>query len=477
MDESPAPAPTLAAVPPAAATVAPAPRSRHSLRNRLLRFLLGPLLAVVAASVLLDYRNALGPANDAYDHALASSAVALAALVGVHHGRPQLELPRSAEAVLRTDPLDKIFYAVLDNDGHLVAGDRALASLSFLDGRNNPTFHDDHLGTQSIRVASYRAAGPGGSALVIVAETTHKREITATRTVAAILWSNLLLVAATLLTVFFAVRFALSPLLALGAAIAARTPGDLHPVNDSGVPEETRPLVTAINRLMAHLHEAQQAQQAFITHAAHQLRTPLAGMQTQLELAAETLPESERPRIERLRDAARRLSHFIHQMLALARSAPEADLAHEFQRVDLAGLCEDAASEFLDRALAKGIDLGFETAAAPILGSRWLLRELLANLIDNAIAYTPSGGHVTVRCGSDGRETWLEVEDNGAGIAEAERARIFDRFYRAAGSGAPGAGLGLAIVKEVVERHRGGVSLHTPANGVGIGFRIVFPGP
>lgn len=463
---------------PISAQAAIKPRRVASLRARLLLFLLLPLLGVVALSVFSDYRSNLSQSNEAYDHALASSAVALAALIGVHHGELRVDLPPSAEAMLRADPFDKVFFAVFDATGKRIAGDPELQDKAVPDGSDTPVLHDDQLKGQAIRVASYRAKGSGGEAVIVVAETMHKRERAAAKAVAITMAADLVLVAATLVTVFFGIQVALRPLVSLSETIARRAPGDLRPIDGAAAkaPREVLPLVEAINRLMENLRLAHQAQQAFISNAAHQLRTPIAGIQTQLELAAENLPEEARPRMERLRDTFRRLAHLTHQMLALARSAAEADLGHEFQRLDLADLCEEAASDFLDPALDKGIDLGFETHAARVTGSPWLLRELLANLIDNAIAYTPAHGHVTVRCGRSTKGGhYLEVEDDGPGIPEDQHGRIFERFYRADGTTTPGTGLGLAIVKEVADRHGAAIDIATPANGRGVRFRVSFP--
>jgi len=446
-----------------------------SLRRRLMLFLLAPLLLLSGLSILADYRNNLAQSNQAYDHALASSAVALAALIGVHHGELRVDLPPSAEAMLRIDPIDKVFFAVFDGGGQRIAGDVELEHKAAERDGANPVFHDDILKGQSVRVVTYRARGSGGEAVIVVAETVHKREKAATQAATKTATADLLLVAATLAAVFFGVHLALAPLTGLGLAIGRRAPGDLRPLPDTDVPGEVRPLVAAINQLMGNLQAAHEAQQAFLSNAAHQLRTPIAGLQTQLELAVEDLPSAARPRMEKLRDAFRRLSHLTHQMLALARSSPEADLTHEFQRVNLETLCEEAASEFLDAALTKQIDLGFEASRAEVRGSPWLLRELLANLLDNAIRYTPAGGHVTARCGkNEAGVCYLEVEDDGAGIPEAQRERIFDRFFRLGGSAADGTGLGLAIVQEVARRHRATIAITTPASGRGVCFRLEF---
>ena len=448
---------------------------RASLWGRLMLFLLVPLLALSAVSIIADYRSNLSQSNGAYDHALTGSAVALAALIGVHHGELRVDLPPSAEAMLRIDPVDKVYFAVFDSAGRRIAGDAELEGKATEDEGVNPDFHDEVLKGQNVRVVTYRARGPGGEAVIVVAETVHKRERAAAEAATKTATSDLLLIVATLVTVFFGGRLALAPLVGLGNTIAQRAPEDLRPVPDNGVPTEVRPLVGAINQLMGNLRSAHEAQQAFLSNAAHQLRTPIAGLQTQLELAVENLPEEARPRMERLRDAFRRLSHLTHQMLALARSSPDADLAHEFQVIDLARLCEEAASEFLDAALAKDIDLGFETERAEVQGSPWLLREMLSNLIDNAIRYSPAGGHITARCGLAGASAYLEVEDDGPGIPPEKRPHIFERFYRLSENGSSGTGLGLAIVQEVARRHGAQVAITTPTSGRGVCFRVNFP--
>lgn len=464
-----------------------------SLRGRLLLFLLLPLLGASIISVVFDYRNGLSTANDAYDHALASATAALAALISAQQSSGQaVDIPRAANTVLRSDPVDTVYYAVLDDTGALLAGDASLRHKAFSDSHPNPALHDDKLNGVKVRIATYRTTSTVGKYTVMVAETQRKRSRSAANTAIQVLISNLLVIAVTLLAVFFAVRVSLSPLIELGRRIQLRTPDDLRPIDDRSVPEEAQPLVEAINALMGNVRSAHEAQQAFISNAAHQMRTPIAALQTQLELAlkeyssadASTPASALSPRFERLHGGLRRLAHLTNQMLSLARSSPEADIGHEFQKVDLAHLCENAASEFLDAALERHIDLGFETDRAIVSGSPWLLREMLSNLIDNAIAYTPSGGHVTVRCAPlpDGGSL-MEVEDNGPGIPKELRERVFERFFRAKpeplddtkGNYPVGTGLGLAIVREGVRRHRARIELGTPESGHGASFRIYFP--
>jgi two-component system sensor histidine kinase TctE len=450
----------------------------RALRNRLLMVISWPLLILLAASMIADYRSALSIADEAYDNALTGTVVALVTRLERDDDDKDIEvdIPPAADEILRSDAVDKIQYVVFDSHDKVIAGDAELLQLPRPEVANRSVLRDATVGKRALRTASYRYESPRMTATVIVAETTLKRRSAAHRILATIFWPNLLLIATALLLVYFGVRYALKPLDALGHNIATRGPNDFSPIAESGVPAEAGPLVQAINRLLQHLGRAGRAQQAFLSNAAHQLRTPLAGLQTQLELAVESLPVEARPRIERLRESTGRLVHFTNQMLALARSSSEGALISDHRPVDLAALLEDAASDLLDDALAKHIDLGFETVPAPVLGSSWMLREMLANLIDNAIAYTPEGGRVTARCGrSDEAGAFVEVQDDGPGIPESERSRVFERFYRAAGDGVPGTGLGLAIVKEVADRHAADVTIASGSEGVGTCIRVVFP--
>lgn len=448
----------------------PAP---DGIGRRLLLFLLGPMALLLVAGVISDYHLAADTANAAFDHSLGDNVAALAAQVRPNGQRLGVDLPREAVNVLRTDLDDEVFFLVRGPDAEALAGDADLPLPP--GGGNGPGYFDADYRLREVRVAFVRMPTTLGAVTVEVAETTAKRDRMARRILLAMIWPNLLLVAATLVLVWIGVRIGLAPLLRLREEIEARSPRDLAPLPESLAPAEARPLVAAINRLLGMLRGASDAQQKFLANAAHQMRTPLAGLQTQLEVAAEELPPEHRERMVQLSQATRRLGHLANQLLALARSAPEAAISHERHPLDLASLVEDAASDFIDAAIARDIDLGFEAEPAPVLGSKWLLRELLANLIDNAIAYTPREGRVTVRSGRDGATSFIEVEDNGPGIPPAERERVFERFYRAPGVGGEGCGLGLAIVREIADAHGAAIDIGVPADGRGTRLRVTFP--
>ncbi|MCW5614406.1 MAG: sensor histidine kinase [Rhodocyclaceae bacterium] len=449
----------------------------QTLRGRLTLVLLVPLLVVLALSVVADYRTALALANESYDQALLGTATALSSrLEGDEDDAPlELDLPPAAEAILRADPEDMVLYAVVEAGGRLIAGDRSLLAVPLRPPPGRPEFADLSVDGRAMRVVASSHANARMQATVLVAKTTRKREGTTAEILTAVIWPNVLLLVVTLVLVYFGVRLGLRPLDALGRQIDQRGVEDFSPVGEPGVPGEARPLVAAMNRLMRRLEIAGKAQQGFLSSAAHQLRTPLAGLQTQLELAAADLPPQARPRLERLRESTSRLIHFTRQMLALARSSPEAVAAIRFEQLDLAELLEECASDCLDAALARGVELSFEPEPAAVTGARWMLRELLANLVDNAIAHAPAGGQVVVRCGADSDAAWLEVEDDGPGIPDALREHVFERFYRAPGAPPGGSGLGLAIVREVAGRHDAVLTVGCGARGRGTLMRVGFP--
>lgn len=455
-------------------------REAQTLRRRLVLFISWPMLVVFVASMVADYRSAVAIASDAYDNALVSTVVSLVTRLERDDDDLDIEVdvPPAADAILRADTEDRVEYLVFDDHGKVVAGDRELLALPRPTVPNRTVLRDLRLSGVDRRVASFHYVGANLAATVVVAETTVKRARAQRQILVAIVWPNLLLLVVALLLVYFGVHYALRPLDVLGARIGRRGPGDFSPLPTRHVPGEAVPFLAAINRLMGHLDEAGQAQQAFLSTAAHQLRTPLAGLQTQLELAADDLPPEARPRIARLHAAARRLSHVTHQMLALARSSSEGAMIGDHRPVDLAGLLEDAASDLIDPALEKRIDLGFEPAPAMVEGSRWMLREMVANLLENAIAYTPEGGQVTARCGVlAAGAPFVEVEDDGPGIPPEERQRVFERFYRVGGSGVEGTGLGLAIVKEVADRHGATIVVDAGADGRGTRIQVAFLPP
>jgi two-component system sensor histidine kinase TctE len=279
-----------------------------------------------------------------------------------------------------------------------------------------------------------------------------------------------------ILLVGYGIRGGLKPVEQLRALVAARPPRDLSPLPTETVPEELQSLIEALNRQFELLSASLSGQERFLADAAHQLKTPLSALQTQLELAAEDgdAPTRQR-RLFEMAELTRRTSHLAHQLLALARAEPSAGVYAQRQNVPLNRLAEGIARSHLDAAIERDIDLGFDLAGGEVDGVPWLLQELLGNLVTNAIAYTPSGGHVTVRCGQRDGHPFLEVEDDGPGIPPELRERVFERFFRPAGGAGNGCGLGLAIVRDIAAGHGATVVLDSGSGGRGLRVTVLFP--
>lgn len=274
----------------------------------------------------------------------------------------------------------------------------------------------------------------------------------------------------------------LGPLALVTSAVSRRNPDGLATLRLPAMPDELQPLVTALNDLMLRLREALDAQRAFTADAAHELRTPLAALQLQVQLIERSRNEQERhDAIARLKEGLRRATHMVEQLLTLARQEGEAPDA-EFVLLDLRALAGRVMAELAPLADAKAIDFGLEgeDAPTPIKGEITALHILLTNLIGNALRYTPERGRVDVRVAAAKRATGpvvsLEVIDNGPGIPPSERQRVFDRFYRGESAVGGGSGLGLAIVQRIARRHAAIVELLDAPGGSGLRARVEFPG-
>jgi len=278
------------------------------------------------------------------------------------------------------------------------------------------------------------------------------------------------------LLVWFGLWRGLAPIRALQQRLRERAPDDLSPVDRRGTPEDIAPLIDAFNELLQRMHLNLESQRRFIASAAHQMKTPLAGMRTQSELALrESDPQELHERLQQISLGSQRATHLISQLLALARTESPQQLGPR-SPIDLVGLARETLMPWIDTALQRSIDLGLEAAPGPVLisGHAVLLRELINNLVDNALRYCPPGSTVTLKVQESGDTVELVVEDNGPGVPPGERERVFERFYRVLGHEADGSGLGLAIVKEIVDQHDATVSLEQTQPGSGACFRIRF---
>jgi len=385
------------------------------------------------------------------------------------------DLPGAAEQVLRTDKYDTIYYHLRRPDGSALAGDSGLPPVpAGMAPEDGVIAYDGVYRGQPIRVVAVLVPCGGQICTVQVAETTNKRRKLARNIVLSSLVPELLITLATLLIVWFGVKRGLAPLEDLSEEIRARSARDLRPIDPRHAPEEAAPLVAALNQLFVQVAEASSNQQRFLANAAHQLRTPLAGLQAHTEIAlAQGVPEEHRAQLEQVRRATIRTARLANQLLALARAEPGGTQVDAAQ-VNLRAVVEDAADEWVHRAMAKEIDLGFELSDVEVRGDALLLREALGNLIHNALEYTPAGGRVTVRTGKRNTHAFLEVEDDGPGIPPTEREQVLERFYRIKGTAGTGSGLGLSIVREIAAAHRAQLSIAAGegSEGTSVGCRV-----
>lgn len=459
-------------------------RASRSLRAQLLWWLVPPVLGVIIISSVVSYTLALKFATEAYDTGLFDAARSLAQQIRFDaDGAAELSLPRAAREILESDPYDRIFYRVMRRGDESVAGRADVPLPAEPLNRAKPVrFYDAVIGGEPVRVGAYAIFQDGEepAATVLFAETLVKRNRLSRNLLLTMLLPLVTLALAVAVGVGFAVRHALAPLQRLAGALANRGWSNLSSVGDTGVPEEVRPLTAALDGLMHRLSDALTAQQRFISGAAHQLRTPMAGLTSQTEraLLAEDI-ETIKPALAQLLVSARRVTRLVNQLLTLARAEPGSGPDREFVTIDLSALVQQTCMEWVPEALQKNVDLGFAGVSNPVLieGDELLLAEMLNNLIDNALRYgVRPEGSVTVRLSVLPRVE-LAVEDDGAGIPEDERARVFERFHRLPGSAPGGCGLGLAIVREIARAHDAEVSVGVPESGRGTVFRVTFRRP
>ncbi|MHB8624481.1 MAG: sensor histidine kinase N-terminal domain-containing protein [Sulfuricaulis sp.] len=398
--------------------------------------------------------------NRAYDQALFDTTRTLADQVQTIGRRTKADAPPVAWNSLHYYRYDQIFSDVRWVDGGRIAGNSYLEPpVAALHVVGKPIFHNSVYQGVPIRVAALYITvndhGKPRQLLVQTAETLNKRNFLEKEIISGVMLPQLVLIMLAAMSVWKGVRRGLMPLQKARDAIGNRSERDLSPVAEHNAPHEIRPLLHAINVLMERLSQALEAQQRFVADAAHQLRTPLAGLITQSEFALrQTDPESLQHSLSQIKTGAERANRLIHQLLTLARSQNSPVSPSVFVLLDLNDLLQQVTSEWVPAAMSKEIDLGYEgqNRAVTIKGNVILLREMLANLLDNAIRYSPKGGSITVRLSNLARPL-IAVEDDGPGIPIKEREHVFERFHRLPGTEGDGSGLGLAIVREIAKVH------------------------
>ncbi len=452
----------------------------YSLRRRLLGWLLVSTAIIGCVALADTYREAINTANIVSDRVLSGSALAIAERVVVaENGTLEVDIPYVALEMLTSAAQDRVFYRVDGPNGQFLTGYQNLPSVNGLQG-DSPRFQDAVFRGEPIRVAALRRfASTGINSVpftVTVAETTIARSRLARAIILRSALRLLLMILGAAAIVWVAVTISLRPLYRLSEAIGERSPDDLHPIRQS-VPVEVENLVETVNSFMVRLQSALDALRHFTGNASHQLRTPLAIIRTQLALAARAQTLEEAKAAAKKGDASvAHAEHILAQLLRMANiDAAGSGEKQSLVAVDLVALAQSVTADFVPSAAEADIDLGFEEVEpAMVEAEPLLLRELLGNLISNAIAYAGRGSEITVRVRKIEGRACLEVEDNGIGITPEKRAVVRQRFARGEGNVAPGAGLGLAIVEEIATLFKAQLVLEDGTDGRGLKASIRF---
>lgn len=455
-------------------------REQPLLRTQLLTWLLAPLFVLLTADTFLTYWVALSFSQRAYDRSLVEIAREVSLHLRASDGQLVLDLPSEARRVLLSDPDDRVYLEVASGDGRLLEAGVPIAPARHAPARARAEeYYDGQVEGAPVRIVQLNLPADRASgrppAMIRVAETESKRNVLAREILLSVVLPQLLLILIAGAVVWIGVVRGLAPLQRVQRAVAQRTHRDLGPVAIEKMPGEVSPLLESINELLARLDRVLTLQSRFVADAAHQLKTPITVLKTQLEVALrEEDPERMRDAVRSLYPGLERVSRLVSQLLSLARNEPEAVRGLERVPLDLNQLALDVATGWVPEALKHGIDLGFEgsNGAVAIRGDAGRLHEMLDNLLDNAVRYTRPGGRVTVRVAT--APPRIEVNDDGPSIPGPERERVFERFHRLLGSPQGGSGLGLAIAEEIARLHGAAITLRDDIDGVGNTFSVVF---
>jgi len=466
------------AAPPAPPTALP--RQGLSLKRQLLIWLLLPQLVLFLVGGALAYRVALSYAEKAIDQSLTQSVRSLSRQVKPVGSGLLIDFPRAAQDIIEQDPKDRVSYMVSSPPGSFLLGNSKLPgpaqSAPFM--ANETVLYNAQIDGRAMRVAllevDYGDSQSPQRMRVQLAKSLAVQQRLTTELIADMLVPLLLLGAVLSMLVYGGISRGLQPLTRLQAQLGDRSEpalSALSPIELTQAPQEVHALAAAVNQLLSAVRRSLGQEKRFLNDAAHQLRTPLAGLISQTELAlTETDPEALRERLNKVLSGAQRSAHLVHQLLSLARNEVEVRLAP----LDIAELARDVARQWTPRALKAGIDLGFEGVDhLLVMGEALLLREALSNLIDNALTYAGPHREVTLSVHASGAQVLVAVQDNGAGLSQADLPHVFERFWRA--SNVPGGcGLGLAIVNEIAQRHGGSASV-TAVVPQGLRVQLLLP--
>ncbi|WEJ99143.1 MAG: sensor histidine kinase [Candidatus Sphingomonas phytovorans] len=439
-----------------------------TLRWRLLAWLLPASLALSFIWLWGTYSIVIHFANLAYDRSLEDTAETIAGQVQSRNGGFVVDFPSAAQRMVQFDRVDLIYYLLLDQTGRRYGGNMDLPGPRGepRNGHGN-IFYDALVQGRPVRIVQRVVGGPDGRQLAIrVAETRQKRQILAREVMTYLIAPQLLFLASVILLIWVGVGRGVAPLARVRDAIARLDPRKLRQIEEKALPAELEEQVGVINRLIERLADAMTAQQRFIADASHQLRTPVANIRTQVELALRSDSHDQmRARLGKIDHASHRLVRLTGQLLTLSRLETTEASPERFETFPIEEALLEAVAGSVPGALRKGVEIGVDGAAGATLfhGDRHAIEQLVANLVDNAILYIPEGGRVRVGLSVQADCIRLMVEDNGPGIAEEDREHVLERFNRGTQPTEKGTGLGLSIVKEVIRLHRGRLRLQSAA--------------
>lgn len=468
-------------------------RKKHSgkkstLLGRILLWMIAPLFVMWSIGIVITYFISLNIANSPYDKTLAGHLRILRHEVEQQHLKNGIELSDSAITVLKGGSDEApTAWQILDANGHIMAGDINIPMPeSWAYDIDQIRYRNANLDHRPVRLA-YVWGGrdqDGQGFLTVVAESAEARATLQQEILTGMLTPQLIILPLAAMLAGLGLMQGLEPLSLLQEHLRKRKPNNLSPIRDDLAPAEIVPLISAMNNVLQRLSLSIETQRRFVANAAHQLKTPLAGIRTQCELALrEQKPEEIKASLNQLITGSQRATRLVNQLLSLARAESLDTLhTHTSELINIHYLAQECTMQWVKQALAKNIDLGYESndELLNIFGNQIMITELLNNLIDNALLYTPEHGQVTVRTSGNQENVYLEVQDTGPGIPISEQEKVFDRFYRILGHEAEGSGLGLAIVKEITDHHQGNISFaplgnHTDPNSSGTRIRISLP--
>lgn len=439
-----------------------------SLRRQLLKRLLWPLSIILLSGSVFAYFFALHSAINAYDLGLLNDALDISKQVEVRDGRMTLNLPAAARQMLLTKIQDRVSYAAWDESGQVFSGDPKLQIAVMFTPDETHLFQDMELDGKQQRAVLLRSKVEEKLFYILVAQTLHGRDQLAGGIFAGILIPEAMLALVSIAVILLGVRSGLTPVDLLRDEIARRSSNDLRPIDEGAAPAELAPIIHGINELLQNLATSFASHRRFIADAAHQLRTPLAGLSSQLEVALATPPADEKKFLQQLLATTQRTTHLANQLLSLARLEHTEQFMYELAPVDLEKVLLETAADFVTLAARKGIELEFDLQPCRTAGSPLMLRELFSNLLDNSVRYTQAGGHVRINMQTVSGQISLMVEDNGPGVPTEELDSLGKPFHRVPSGQIEGCGLGLAIVREITRLHAANIIFAHGSEGKGL---------